>query len=164
VSGTVYLDRATRADAAELAAVIDRCQSHPWTAAQVEDELAAAGGEVLVCRALDRGASRIVASCACRLVLDELQVMDVSVLPAWRRRGLAGRLLRLACARARRRGASRALLEVRAGNAGAIALYEGLGFVRRGTRRAYYGQPVEDAVLLDLEMAADEARGSRLLP
>jgi ribosomal-protein-alanine N-acetyltransferase len=49
---------------------------------------------------------------------------------------------------AKRLGARRATLEVRAGNAGARRLYERLGFYVAGTRRNYYTNPVEDALIL----------------
>jgi ribosomal-protein-alanine N-acetyltransferase len=49
---------------------------------------------------------------------------------------------------AARKGASRALLEVRAGNREAVALYESLGFRRLGLRREYYREPLEDALVL----------------
>jgi ribosomal-protein-alanine N-acetyltransferase len=42
-------------------------------------------------------------------------------------------------------------LEVRAGSAGAIALYSGLGFVVVGRRVGYYREPVEDALLMRLD-------------
>jgi ribosomal-protein-alanine N-acetyltransferase len=44
----------------------------------------------------------------------------------------------------------RALLEVRAGNAAAIQLYEKFAFRRVGRRRDYYSQPVEDALVFCL--------------
>ena len=50
-------------------------------------------------------------------------------------------------------GAATMELEVRAGSAGAIALYGGLGFVVVGRRGAYYHGPVEDALLMELELA-----------
>jgi ribosomal-protein-alanine N-acetyltransferase len=46
---------------------------------------------------------------------------------------------------------------VRAGSAGAIALYERLGFVAVGRRPGYYRSPVEDAVLMRLEVASSKA-------
>jgi len=45
-------------------------------------------------------------------------------------------------------GAVEVRLEVRAGSAGAIALYEGLGFVEVGRRARYYVGPEEDAVVM----------------
>jgi ribosomal-protein-alanine N-acetyltransferase len=57
--------------------------------------------------------------------------------------------VRLAMARGARAGARRALLEVRAGNTPARALYASLGFTDRGVRRGYYTAPLEDAVVLE---------------
>ena len=75
---------------------------------------------------------------------------SVAVLPGCRRAGL-GRLL---CAAAldwcRRRGAAAVELEVRAGSEGALALYRSLGFMAVGRRPGYYGNPVDDAVLMSL--------------
>ena len=47
-------------------------------------------------------------------------------------------------------------LEVRASNAGAIALYEGLGFAVGGRRSGYYEDPPEDALLMKLKLKGDE--------
>ena len=52
---------------------------------------------------------------------------------------------------ARRLGAKRATLEVRASNVGARRLYERLGFHVSGSRRNYYSSPVEDALILWLD-------------
>jgi ribosomal-protein-alanine N-acetyltransferase len=61
---------------------------------------------------------------------------------------------------AARKGASRALLEVRAGNREAVALYESLGFRRLGSRREYYREPLEDALVLVRErLEASSAPG-----
>ena len=56
----------------------------------------------------------------------------------------------------RGQGAAALELEVRAGSEGAIALYAGLGFVGRGRRGGYYLEPVEDAVLMRLDLVKDE--------
>jgi ribosomal-protein-alanine N-acetyltransferase len=52
----------------------------------------------------------------------------------------------------REQGAGVVELEVRAGSVGAIGLYEGLGFVATGRRRGYYKEPVEDALLMQMEL------------
>ena len=88
-------------------------------------------------------------------IKDRLQEMvrrgQGAVAPPERRRGIARWLLRFAMGRAARRGACRALLEVRAGNREAVALYESLGFRRLCLRREYYREPVEDALVLARE-------------
>lgn len=84
---------------------------------------------------------------------DELQVLQVAVHPAYRRRGAARRLMRALLATAASCGGAVALLEVRANNAGAIALYLQLGFKPVGTRRRYYPDG-EDALLMNLDLHA----------
>lgn len=91
-----------------------------------------------------------------RLPFDaELQALLVA--PQWRRQGLAGWLLDAAMDQARAWGSERLLLEVRAGNAPARALYARAGFVEDGRRRGYYppqagGEQREDAMLLSLPL------------
>jgi len=47
-------------------------------------------------------------------------------------------------------------LEVWAGSVGAMALYQGLGFVAAGRRVGYYLKPVEDALLMRLDLSGAE--------
>ena len=86
--------------------------------------------------------------CAFWLVFDEIHINNVAVRPAHRGHGLGTALLGHVMAEARRLGAKRATLEVRASNVEARRLYERLGFYVAGTRRNYYTQPVEDALIL----------------
>jgi ribosomal-protein-alanine N-acetyltransferase len=153
VSLPLLLRRAEAKDARAIAALEAACFTHPWTEGQVEEELA--GGEGRLALLLESPRRGVVAWAAFRQVLDELHVMTVAVAPGVRRRGLGRRLLRFALARAARGGARRALLEVRAGNREALALYETLGFRACGLRREYYRDPVEDAVVLARDGLAD---------
>lgn len=147
----VLVERATAGDVAALAELQRLSFSHPWTRAQVAEEIGSGPpGAVLVARGLDdAGRLAVRAACAYRVVADDVEILDLSVHPAWRGLGLGRLLLSLALRRACRVGARRALLEVRAGNAPALALYESMGFCRSGVRRDYYREPVEDAVLLE---------------
>ncbi len=91
---------------------------------------------------------RVAGFCAFWLVLDEIHINNVALRPACRGLGLGTALMRHVLAEGRRLGARRATLEVRASNAGAIRLYERLGFAVAGSRRHYYSSPVEDALIL----------------
>lgn len=62
---------------------------------------------------------------ACRALVN---VHDVVVLQAWRGQGVAERMLALVQQIARERGAVKLTLEVLQGNAGAIRLYQRIGF------------------------------------
>lgn len=73
-------------------------------------------------------------------VLDEAELEDICVDPAYRQRGVARALLRSSMASLRARGIKKWHLEVRQSNRPAIRLYESLGFVKVGERKAYYSK------------------------
>jgi [ribosomal protein S18]-alanine N-acetyltransferase len=68
----------------------------------------------------------------------EADVQTIAVAPSAQGRGVGARLLRALAEHAVRSGARSLLLEVRADNARAIALYEREGFERISVRRRYY--------------------------
>lgn len=141
----VRFDEAGGADADELARLVSGELGQPWSAAHFQAACAAERGRyVLVARA-DTG---LLAFCALAGAADEVEVHNLAVHRAARRRGLGRALLRHALAVARTRGAQRMFLEVRAGNVAARALYASCGFVLAGRRRDYYSEPREDALLL----------------
>ncbi len=72
----------------------------------------------------------------------ESELLQVEVEAGYRRRGLGLLLLETALA-------GTVFLEVREGNAGAIALYSTLGFAVVGRRRGYYAGPEEDALVME---------------
>jgi ribosomal-protein-alanine N-acetyltransferase len=86
------------------------------------------------------------------VVFEELRMMNLAVAPHVRHRGIGRWLLQQAITTGLEQGARRALLEVRASNNPALALYEQAGFSRSGARTKYYTNPVEDAVLMELEL------------
>lgn len=90
---------------------------------------------------------------AARLNADELHVNNLGVWPESRRRGVGGALLRAALEHAARCGANEAVLEVRAGNLPAQAMYERFGFAVVGRRKNYYKEPVEDAKIMTSRLA-----------
>ena len=87
-----------------------------------------------------------------RLIADELHVNNVAVRPEFRRHGVAARLLEAVLGWGRRKESRLALLEVRAGNSAAQALYRRCGFQVTGRRRRYYQAPVEDALLMTVSL------------
>jgi ribosomal-protein-alanine N-acetyltransferase len=91
---------------------------------------------------------KIVGSCEGSVA----ELESIVVQEATRRVGIGRALCTAVIAWSRQQGATALELEVRAGSRGAIALYAGLGFAVAGRRRAYYREPVEDAVLMRLEL------------
>ena len=79
---------------------------------------------------------------------DTADVMTIAVGTAYRGMGLGDRLLDELVARATARGAQALLLEVRADNAPALALYARHGFQELSVRRGYYQPGDVDALVL----------------
>jgi ribosomal-protein-alanine N-acetyltransferase len=74
--------------------------------------------------------------------------MNIAVDPPYQRRGIATMLLEDLFERTSPDGRRGYTLEVRVSNAGAIRLYERLGFKGRGVRRGYYTDNREDALIM----------------
>jgi ribosomal-protein-alanine N-acetyltransferase len=91
---------------------------------------------------------QIVGFCSFWRVLDELHINNLAVAPAHRRAHVATALLTRVLEDGAKMGAVRATLEVRHSNEPAQRLYERFGFTVAGVRRAYYSNPVEDALVL----------------
>lgn len=140
-------------DLAALAALERQAPSSPWTRDMLARALADIDTRVL---GIEAGGRLVGHAIVVRLPF-EAELQALLVAPGHRRRGLAGELLGAVIEQARRWESERLLLEVRAGNGGAIALYRRAGFNEDGCRRGYYppreaGEGREDAVLMSLPL------------
>jgi [ribosomal protein S18]-alanine N-acetyltransferase len=82
------------------------------------------------------------------LVAGEVQLNSIAVKTAYRRFGVADKLMQTMMTMAVKEGMISATLEVRSSNVPAIKLYEKFGFVVKGTRKAYYDDLGEDALIM----------------
>lgn len=121
-------------DLPALLALEAACFDDPWSADGVRAELEQAHCRPLV---LERD-GHVVASLLAWLLAGELQINRVAVDPALRNQGLGGLLVAESLRGAQTEGGWRALLEVRADNAPAIAVYQRHGFAKGGLRKNYY--------------------------
>ena len=103
---------------------------------------------MLVVRARAAGLQTVVGFIAARMNADEVHVNNIGVREEYRRKGLGGLLLGAALGDAAGRGATAAVLEVRASNLAAQALYARFGFRVAGRRKNYYRDPPEDALVM----------------
>ena len=85
-------------------------------------------------------------------VSGEIHLLSIAVLPGRRRRGYGRALLDDVIERGVARGGTRIFLEVREGNAGAIAFYSEAGFRLFGKRKGYYADTGDDALVMELEL------------
>jgi len=98
-----------------------------------------------------RAGARVVAYAGIWLMVDEAHVTTFAVLPAYRRRGIGGRLLSEVIELAADLGASVVTLEVRLSNSAARRLYQQFGFRPVGVRPRYYSDNGEDALIMTTE-------------
>ena len=85
---------------------------------------------------------------------------SMAVRPDARRHGLGTALIRAILVWSAAHNARHLALEVRAGNAPAIALYQRCGFRPEGRRPRYYTDPEEDALLLGIPITSGPPHGS----
>ncbi len=91
---------------------------------------------------------RVVGYICFWVIAGEAHLANIAVHPSFRGRGVGSKLLKTFLRYAKRHGAKRAFLEVRASNRIARRFYEKFGFEKEGVRRSYYQDTKEDAVLM----------------
>ena len=135
--------RLTYADLPQVIAIERRAFPTAWSLAMFVLELSKPGG---ICLAARRDGV-LVGYLICSRYDTVWHVMNVAVDPDLRRTGIATTLLLQLLERVSDR-AARFTLEVRTSNAPAISLYERFGFRSAGTRRRYYQDNGEDALIM----------------
>jgi ribosomal-protein-alanine N-acetyltransferase len=129
-------------DLPQVISIERRAFPTPWSLAMFVLELSKPSG---VCLAAVEE-QRLVGYLICSRYADVWHLMNVAVDPPARRRGIATALLEEMIARAGEHASY--TLEVRPSNSQAIALYERFGFRSAGTRRRYYQDTGEDALIM----------------
>lgn len=118
--------------------------SAPWSERSFKNELTNAQSIFVV--ALSGG--QVAGYGGAWLVVDEAHITTVAVHKDFRGQGIGGKIMSELLRVAKERGASCSTLEVRASNQTAIHLYEKLGYVLTATRKKYYPDNNEDAVIM----------------
>ncbi len=132
----------------------------PWSfeAFKGELDLKNSGGLVAI---LETGQiERLVGYILGRWVRDEMEVINLAVRPGYRRKGIASRLLLDFIGLFKSKGIAKVFLEVREKNIAAIRLYKKFGFVEAGTRKGYYVDTGEDALVMRLDIFKQKQQGS----
>ena len=137
----------TQAHVSQIAQIENMCFSDPWSEKSIASELENALSFWLV--ALDGDV--VAGYVGSQSVLGETDMMNVAVHPDYRRRGIGRQLIGALILELKNRGNRSLMLEVRASNEPAKALYAELGFEQIGVRPRYYSKPREDALILRKE-------------
>lgn len=159
---------ATPSDLSRILEIEEACFSAPWTRKMVEAELT---GNPFAHFFLAKGtpeeglAPASVFGYLCFwVVFEEIRLMNLAVIESMRHRGIATALVNAALQYGVSQAATKAILEVRISNAAARQLYCGFGFRQVSIRPNYYTQPVEDAVLMQLDPITLKGSSIPVLP
>jgi ribosomal-protein-alanine N-acetyltransferase len=143
MTAPLEIRRLTYADLPQVLSVERRAFPTPWSLAMFVLELSKPRGHCLVALRDDV----VVGYLICSRFDTVFHVMNVAVDPDLRRQGIATALLERVLVEVGDPNAQYTL-EVRPSNAGAIVLYERMGFLGVGHRRRYYQDNGEDALIM----------------
>ena len=101
----------------------------------------------------------LIAYLAFSVIAGEMEIMNLATHPFHRRKGLGSRLLVEMLRQCRAEDVLEGFLEVRRSNKPAIDLYEKFGFIQIGTRKNYYPDNNEDALLYRLNFRDGQGAG-----
>lgn len=142
----------TSADVSAMAHLEASVSPRPWSEDLFAGELSMSGAERHWVVAIDNSTGVLAGFGGVMFVaadgrIVEGHIMNVAVDPERHGQGLGRRLLNELVGESKSRGAESLTLEVRVGNAAALALYRRAGFAPVGVRSSYYGQG-EDALVM----------------
>ena len=124
------------------------CFSDPWTPRAL-DNLLSASGSVFACSADNDG--NITGYVCGQIAADECELYRIAISDKYRGKGYAKELMEYFISECRRNNVRGIFLEVRSSNVPARTLYEKYGFQNIATRKNYYRNPTEDAIIYKYE-------------
>ena len=136
--------RAVAADATKIGAAEEIIFPDAWSESDISSVICTVGGIAYVATNGDELLGYIIG----RLIPPEGEIYRIAVMPKYRRRGIAYRLLNYAVKTERGHGLECLFLEVRSKNIPARMLYRSYGFKEMGIRRGYYKNPEDDAIIM----------------
>ncbi len=157
VSNGFSLSRMTEHDLLEVVEIEETSGLSRWGWAAYYAELQGSNSHLMfvarvAAEGRNHGGRNIAGYIVGRMGAEELHINNVAVREGYRRRGIGGALLDLILEEGKRSRIPRAFLELRAGNVVALALYEDRGFRVTARRSRYYSDPVEDALVMIIEL------------
>lgn len=133
---------------------LDRiCFPTPWSESAYITEVHNPSGYYIVLKEGDK----VVGFAGEWVIMDEAHITTIGVDPEYRRRGYAEQMLINLLEEAIKRGAKRAILEVRRYNTAAQNLYRKYGFEPMAIRKGYYTNNNEDAIVMWLNDMSSSA-------
>ena len=146
-----YIRPITETDVDLIFEIESLCFSSPMTKENIRSILLGKMGIAFVCFDTENE-DRLVGYGGMFCVADEAQILNIATHPSFRGKGI-GRLVTSTLVQyAVSRGTSYITLEVRESHHVAIGLYKSLGFYEVGRIKKYYKMPLEDGLIMKLDV------------
>jgi len=142
----VVIETATKDDVLRLLEIEREAISPPWSQDSLLSEIC--NGDTFFVTARFQGV--IVGFAVLRKMGDDGELLQIDVGKDARRSGVADALMTDVMQYAKDSGLKAVFLEVRESNAAAIALYKKHGADVVHSRKSYYNEPIEDALIMRL--------------
>ena len=137
LSDDFSIRQVTQLEADTLTAIHEKCFPRYWNREAFVDFFSVEGTFAFLVEAMEKPVAMMVY----RVAFEQVDVLTLAVLPAWRKQGIAKFLVEKMLENCKELGARKILLEVEIGNEPALKLYENIGFKHIGRRKLYYQQP-----------------------
>ena len=144
--------RMTMEDGAVVAEMEHQLFTDAWSEKSILETLEQPNSICLMAEKAGRAAGYLLAYAAA----DEAEIARIAVTRELQRQGVGRALLYELESRCKSKGTGKLLLDVRAGNVAARALYTKAGFVEDGIRQRFYENPMEDAILMSRTVEAGQ--------
>jgi len=159
--GEWIIEPATVEALPDILHIEEACFSAPWTRKMLEAELSGNPfAYFLLAKQVppgEVGSVSIVGYLCFWVVFEEVRLMNLAVIESMRHKGIARALVTQALEVGVAQAARCAVLELRASNHAAHALYRSIGFRDVTIRPTYYTNPIEDALLMELDPIVSES-------
>ena len=134
----------TKEDIDQVVNIEEESFALPWSVKGFEESLELKFSKFFVALIGDR----IVGYVGTYYIGDEIDITNIAVSSAFRRKGIAGKLMEAVFAYGHEIMASGINLEVRISNTSARALYAKYDFEELGVRKKFYSKPTEDGLIM----------------
>lgn len=132
----------------QMAEIEKLCFSDPWSEVGITAELSKNNAYFIVAEEN----SVVLGYLGLNFILDEGYIANIATHPSYRKQGIATGLLNDVLTFGKNNKLSFLSLEVRESNTSAISLYEKFDFKNVGTRKNFYSNPTENAVIMTVNL------------
>jgi len=147
-SSFVMIEEMTIHDMEQIMAIEKVSFPTPWSENMFRKELKVSMSRNFVARIESERGKEIIGYINYWIYAGESHLNNIAVRRAYRRRGIASKLMAEMIRKSLKEGAAWGTLEVRRTNGAAIRLYERYGYILKGVRPNYYDDTKEDGLIM----------------